>query len=415
MLAFAIINLLPVSTRKHTPFVPDMPLLVLATLVLSPAQVAVARLAGALDPLELQGRITPTRAIFNRSQVAFNAFLGSLVVHRIEATPGHTPYVVGLALLALLVNMAANTALVATAVSVDRGLPVSGVIQKMFVGEPRDYVITLCMAAIFGAALAAIYELNPVLALAAALAVSLLSRQTLARSQMLVDTRRAYRSREQALQQLSVQIAQERTDERRLIAAELHDEILQPLFKVTLMAQVLKNDLAGGRLLDLDEDLPELLTATDLASTTLRELIGDLRRSALGRGGLAPALVRFLETARDKTQCEIHSEVQDVQVSPDVELVVYQIAKEATSNALTHSKAKNVAISLNQQDGTLHLLIADDGIGFDPATIPDGHYGVQIMQERALAIGAKLWVDTSVGHGTRIHLSLPVSDQGERT
>src|SRR5439155_1571476 len=104
----------------------------------------------------------------------------------------------------------------------------------------------------------------------------------------------AYRSREQALQQVTNQIGQERMDERRLIAAELHDEVLQPLFKVTLMAQVLKADLARGQLLELDQDVPELLTASDLASTTLRELIGDLRRSALGRGGVSSSLEAFL-------------------------------------------------------------------------------------------------------------------------
>src|SRR5205807_10329913 len=119
-------------------------------------------------------------------------------------------------------------------------------------------------------------------------------------SQMVVDLHSAYRSREGALVDVSKRIFEERSDERRIIAADLHDEVLQPLFKVTLMAQVLKADLASGRLLEMDSDLPELMRAAELASTTLRELIGDLRRSPIGRGGLGQALRALAKGIADR-------------------------------------------------------------------------------------------------------------------
>jgi two-component system nitrate/nitrite sensor histidine kinase NarX len=221
---------------------------------------------------------------------------------------------------------------------------------------------------------------------------------------MVIDTRRAYRSKEQALNQVSQQIHKERSEERQLIAAELHDDVLQPLFKVTLMAQVLKGDLAGGRLLELDQDLPELLTAADLASTTLRELIGDLRRSALGRGGLAPAVTRFLEAASARAHSALHVEISRIVVPPEVELVLYQIVKEAVTNALTHARAKNIWISLRDLDELVELIVRDDGIGFDPDMIPAGHYGLEIMKERAAGANAQLWVDAFPEQGTCIRL-----------
>ena len=61
------------------------------------------------------------------------------------------------------------------------------------------------------------------------------------------------------------------------MAAGLHDEVLPPLFKVHLMGQVLRQDLASGRLLALEEDLPALLGATENASDNMRELIRSLR------------------------------------------------------------------------------------------------------------------------------------------
>src|SRR5207247_8086274 len=122
---------------------------------------------------------------------------------------------------------------------------------------------------------------------------------------MFIDTRRAYRSREAALAELSKRMHEERSDERRLIAADLHDEVLQPLFKVTLMAQVLKGDLGCGHLLEMDQDLPALLTAADLASSTLREPIGDLRRSTLGRGGWGLAVESLARRVTDRVGVRI--------------------------------------------------------------------------------------------------------------
>jgi signal transduction histidine kinase len=277
---------------------------------------------------------------------------------------------------------------------------------RLRVGSIYDNVLTLSLWAVLGAVLAALYEESRPFALLALLATTLLGRQVLARSQMLVGTAKAYRSREQALQQISRQIGQERSEERRLIAAELHDEVLQPLFKVTLMAEVLKNDLATGRLLELDQDLPELLTGADLASTTLRELIGDLRRSALGRGGLGPALGRFLQSLAERSACRIHDQVEPVEVNPDIELVIYQIAKEALTNALSHSKAHNVWVLLRQDPKGLELTVRDDGIGFDPMSIPEGHYGLHIMRERAAAVGADFALESSPGGGSNLTLTI---------
>jgi signal transduction histidine kinase len=274
----------------------------------------------------------------------------------------------------------------------------------MLVGNPKDYALTVLLVALSGGAIASLYLQSRALALLAALSMSLLSRQTLSRSQMVVDTARAYRSREQALQQVSDQIRHERTDERRLIAAELHDEVLQPLFKVTLMAHVLKADLAGGRLLDLDQDVPELLTAADLASTTLRELIGDLRRSALGRGGLSPALKRFLQFASEHASSRLHEQIESVKVDAEAELVIYQIAKEAVANSLSHSRAENVWVTLRQYPEGVELTVIDDGMGFDPANVPDGHYGLHIMRERACSVGANFSLESSSGKGSTLTL-----------
>jgi two-component system nitrate/nitrite sensor histidine kinase NarX len=172
------------------------------------------------------------------------------------------------------------------------------------------------------------------------------------------------------------------------------------------MAHVLKKDLASGQLLEIDQDLPELLTAAELASSTLRDLIGDLRRSALGRGGLGHALSSFVRSISRQTAITTHTSIQQVRLDPDSELVLYQIAKEALSNAIVHSKAENAWLQLSNQAGVTRLIVTDDGIGFDPLEERGGHYGIAIMRERASAIGAELYIDSLPGRGSTIELLL---------
>jgi signal transduction histidine kinase len=402
----AVVNLLPLTSWRHAYFTADIPITIAGMLILSPLEAGLVTFLGTLDPREFRGQVSLAKTLFNRSQISLAVFGGSLVAHTFVKAPGPSPFILLLAFLVLILMSGSNYLLTGIGVSLEHGYPVSGALQRLRIGSVQDFILTLASWAILGAMLAALYDRVGLVALGAFLVPTLLGRQALVRSQMSIDTARAYRSREAALVQISHQIYEERNDERRLIAADLHDEVLQPLFKVTLMAQVLKADLAAGQLLEMDEDLPELLTAAELASNTLRDLIGDLRRSALGRGGLGPALSGFVRSLGKQSSIATHTSVQQVRLEPDAELVVYQIAKEALTNAMAHSKASNVWVHLVYEEGTTRLTVEDDGIGFDPVEEREGHYGIAIMRERASAIGADLYVDSVPGGGAKIALVL---------
>jgi signal transduction histidine kinase len=105
----------------------------------------------------------------------------------------------------------------------------------------------------------------------------------------------------------------------------------------------------------------------------------------------------------------------------DAHIAMYRIAQEALNNVTKHACANQVAVSLRyvtphssapcqpaplqaEEDGHLRveLSICDDGRGFDPARVPADHLGLNIMRERAQAIGAELTIKTQPGHGTHI-------------
>ena len=179
----------------------------------------------------------------------------------------------------LATTCACNYLLVGLGIALEHDLPLHHVFGRMRFGTALDFGVTFAAWGVLATILTALYDDVHSWILILFLGPTLLGRHALLRSQMLVETKTAFESRGSALAQVEHRIHEERSDERRLIAADLHDEVLQPLFKVTLMAQVLKSDLATGRLLEMDNDLPDLLDAAEVAATSLRQLIGDLRSS----------------------------------------------------------------------------------------------------------------------------------------
>lgn len=411
----AVVNLLPVPVWQATTLAADLPIATAAGLVLQPVEMAIVSLLGVVDLREFRREITPSKAVFNRCQIALTNLAGSVVVHRIVSTPGTSSLVLPLAFLYLSVTTGGNYVLVGVAVRLEKRVRFSEVVRRLRVGAPFDFWLTFAAWAVLGAMLASFYDQVPPWTLLVFLAPILVSRQTLVRSQMHLQTLRAYEAREKALRQLTERIHEERTDERHLIAADLHDEVLQPLYKVNLMAHVLKADLATGRLLEIDEDLPELLAAAEVASGILRELIGDLRRSALGPHGLSKALVTLCRELGAQSAPRIHSHVEEVDLPTDVQLAVYQIAKEALINAISHSNATSIWVELRAVDGATALVIRDDGSGFDPYVPKEGHFGLHIMRERAASIGAALYFDSSIGSGTRVTVTVPTRNSPSRT
>ena len=103
-------------------------------------------------------------------------------------------------------------------------------------------------------------------------------------------------------------------------------------------------------------------------------------------------------------------------LSPSLENEVLRVAQEAFANAVRHSGAARVAVDLRYHPNELTLTVCDNGIGF-PATdttMPaKGHFGLQGMRERADQIGATLNVESSPESGTKVRLSVPLSNGKE--
>jgi PAS domain S-box-containing protein len=200
-------------------------------------------------------------------------------------------------------------------------------------------------------------------------------------------------------------------EERSHLARELHDSVTQALFSMTLVARsielLLDRDPAAAR-----AKLETLRELQHDALAEMRALIFELRPASLETEGLVRALRTHCAAVEGRAGLGIVIEADDEdweeRLAPDVESALFRIAQEALNNVVKHAAATHVHIGLARTEREARLSVTDDGAGFDPRRIPEGHLGVAGMRARAEKLGGRLSVESSPGRGTRIEAAIPL-------
>ncbi len=235
----------------------------------------------------------------------------------------------------------------------------------------------------------------------------------------------------EVLRQLSVNLFETQEAERRHLARELHDEVGQTLTATKIILQSVKNQhgrvpLEGAAHQSSSADSSPMLANAvqhvDHLLQIVRNLSLNLRPPMLDDFGLVSAL-RWLLDQHTKTTGRIVEFNSDYTVeSPDatVETACFRIAQEALTNVTRHSQAKKVSINLRTDEASIHLLVTDDGVGFNVVRSQQkarrgGSLGLLSMQERTGLVGGRLDVSSTLGKGTEIHACFPLASQPANT
>ncbi|HXF72789.1 MAG TPA: ATP-binding protein [Actinomycetota bacterium] len=392
----------------------SLPVLLAAGIVLGGPVAGLLALVGSISERELRREVGLTRAIFDRCQVAVSVLVAASVYHAIAGSTYALPDAALAFTPALLADFLVNVSLVVVVSRLTTGVPWRAIVGGLLGSPPAEALTYLCLGSI-ALVLVPLYEFAGTWGLVAGMAPLLLAHQLFLRGQKLREASRAVETMNRALVDVSGRIAEERRDERLCIAGALHDEVLQPLYKVHLMGEVLRRDLSSGRLLDLEDDLPGLLEATRVAQDALRRVVRDLRDSSLGPGGLHRALKALVRNAEGSCRARISAEVDEVDGPPLVQLLAYQIVREALQNALKYSSASAIRVLVKNEGDAIRLLVEDDGQGFSPLVVDSqNHFGLQLMRERAEAAGGHLCIDSAPGAGTRVVARLPLPATTDR-
>ncbi len=305
-----------------------------------------------------------------------------------------------------------NVGLVGMGVAFGHDMGFLEVMRRMRIGRSAEFLVNYIGLGFFGAVLAKLYvdPLVGVWAIPAVLMPLVLARQMFFRTRALEEAHEELKLREQIMRSLSDRMAEERQDERAQIAAYLHDDLAQLLFRLSLQVDVAKRHLRSGDVGTTEHDLENIRDTKNRTSEMIRALIRDLHRSPLGRKGLGEALSSFVSDIATGSGVEFTTDVDEFKLPPAIQLLAYHIAREAAMNALKHSGASVVAISLKSRDEWIVLGIKDNGIGFDTAGPgPEGHFGLGMMRERAQVAGAEFEMTSSPGDGTTVEVRFPDS------
>lgn len=192
--------------------------------------------------------------------------------------------------------------------------------------------------------------------------------------------------------------------ERRRIAADLHDGVVQDLAGVTYALAALSDQTADP---GVSAKLDRTATTTRGAVRSLRSLLVDIYPQSLSEAGLAAALTDLLSALPPPIQGTL-SMPQPIALGDEQQAALYRAARESLQNVAKHSQATSVHMSVTgTADGGATLIVTDDGIGFVPGDVASGHLGVSLLRDLAVSVGGSFHLEAAPGEGTTVTFTVP--------
>jgi PAS domain S-box-containing protein len=219
---------------------------------------------------------------------------------------------------------------------------------------------------------------------------------------------------EELLSTLSQRLIEAQEQERSRLARELHDDINQRLAVLVLSLEIARKGLHGPSTALREQIGSAIDTATSLASD-VQSLSHRLHSSRLQTLGLELAAREVCREFSERSGVVIQFRSDDVAtgVGDEVGLCLYRVLQEALQNAVKHSGAPHIAVSLETDISAITLTVQDSGIGFEPAKALRGKgLGLVSMKERLKLVDGQLSIETHSPPGTTIRARVPLDRSG---
>lgn len=204
--------------------------------------------------------------------------------------------------------------------------------------------------------------------------------------------------------------------ERERISHELHDGLAQVLGFVNAKAQAVEEYLRNGDLEGGRRQTVELAEAARSTYSNVREGIIALRADYRAAGSLRALLDEYLAEYRELARLSVETiwqvDPDDLRLSPATEIQLLRIVQEALTNARRHANAANVRVTFSGSGASLTVQVEDDGRGFDRSRLARREwpqFGLRMMEERARSVDAELSIESALGVGTAVKVTVPAS------
>ncbi len=200
------------------------------------------------------------------------------------------------------------------------------------------------------------------------------------------------------------------SEERNLLAEELHDSIAQSLAFLNIQAQMLQDSLRREDMQEAEDELARIREGIQESYDDVRELLVHFRTRVVAGNveiAIASALEKFEGQTGIATELERRGEGREIPTQNAIQIL--HIVQEALSNVRKHARATQVKVII-ERNGECVISVRDNGRGFDSDAAPDDgdvHVGIKIMRERAHRIGGQFDIQSKTGAGTTVTLKLP--------
>jgi len=229
--------------------------------------------------------------------------------------------------------------------------------------------------------------------------------------------KRNFAERERERQVYIAKLVEAQEMERQRIAQELHDDTLQTLMAITNKSEALSSASATGQQMSGNEWIREELLRT---MGDIRRISMNLRPSILDNFGLVSGVRWLVNNSNSQGNChlDISVEGEERRMSSLAEVTVFRVAQEAIHNIQRHSQAQTGGVTLQFLDEALALEIVDDGVGFRPpprytSYVSQSKLGLIGIEQRILAAGGRMALESSPGKGTKLSAAIPYSVSAE--
>jgi two-component system sensor histidine kinase DegS len=213
-------------------------------------------------------------------------------------------------------------------------------------------------------------------------------------------------------QMMGLKIIQAQEEERKRVAREIHDGPAQSMANVVLRTEIVEKMLKNDRILEAQMELHELKEMVRMSLAEVRRIIFDLRPMALDDLGLVPTLQKYIQTFEDRTKLSVELVVfgNEQPLKSSVKAAIFRLVQECLNNVEKHAQAKIVHVKLEFLQENLHLVVKDDGIGFDPndRAANGATFGLLGMKERTQLLEGTMEIQSEQGQGTKVIFQIPV-------
>jgi signal transduction histidine kinase len=218
--------------------------------------------------------------------------------------------------------------------------------------------------------------------------------------------------------QVSRRMVEVQEAERRDVANYLHDVVGQKLTALSINLTIVKDQLSPSQTAQIGR-LDDSLRVVEETTESIRGVMAELRPAVLDDFGLAPVLRWYADhfTKRSGVATSVVEEGSGRRLPPTTEHALFRMAQNALANVAKHAHAGKAIVTLRTTAGSVCMIVADSGDGFDPAAVHqptrNNGWGLMIMRERAASIGARLSIESAPGHGAKIIVTMNGDTHGQ--